>query len=207
VSGEPVVILAGEAMVRLITAAARLAEAPLGPYAIIGGVAVSWRLGQAHRATADLDAVADDATPPPAIEVLSQLPSAEPDPDSPHRVVVEGIKVEIQGTEPFRPEQLDGLTDKQTRYALESATPVTLLARDGDVRATVPVATARGASCHEAACHPGPPSRRRAGQACQRRLGHLPPASRPGPGTYAGNSPGFDHPYDVPSAPRSDRCS
>jgi len=28
------------------------------------------------------------------------------------------------------------------RYALESATPVTLLARDGDVRATVPVATA-----------------------------------------------------------------
>lgn len=147
-SGEPVVILAGEATVRLITAAAGLAEAPLGPYAIIGGVAVSCRLGQAHRATADLDAVVDDASPPPAIEVLSQLPTAEPDPDSPHRIVIEGIKVEIQGTEPFRPEELDGLTDKQTlyvgahRYALESATPVTLLARDGDARATVPVATA-----------------------------------------------------------------
>ena len=111
VSGEPVVILAGEAMARLITAAARLAEAPLGPYAIIGGVAVSCRLGQAHRATADLDAVVDDASPPPAIEVLSQLPTAEPDPDFPHRILVEGIKVEIQGTEPFRPEELEALAE------------------------------------------------------------------------------------------------
>jgi hypothetical protein len=67
VSGEPVVILPGEAMGRLVAAAAKIAGSQLGRYAIIGGVAVSARLGQAHRSTADLDAVVDDATPPPAI--------------------------------------------------------------------------------------------------------------------------------------------
>lgn len=134
-------------MVRLITAAARISEAPIGPYAIIGGVAVTARLGHAHRATADLDAVVDDLSRPPAIEVISRLPTAEPDPSSPHRIVVEGIKVEIQGTEPFGPADLEGLTEKQTlyvgahRYALESATAVTLMAGDAHVRATVPVAT------------------------------------------------------------------
>lgn len=147
-SGEPLVVLAGEAMVRLITAAARVSEAGLGAYAIIGGVAVAARLQKTHRATADLDAVVDDLVLPPAIEVISHLPGARPDPDSPHRVLVEGIKIEIQGTAPLRPGDLAGLTDKQTlyvgahRYALEHATPVTLVAADGDVRATVPVATA-----------------------------------------------------------------
>lgn len=134
-------------MVRLVTAAARLSEAGLSAYAIIGGVAVSARLQHTHRATADLDAVVDDLTVPPALEVISQLPNARPDPDSPHRVIVEDIKVEIQGTQPLRPGDLAGLTEKQTlyvgahRYALDSATAMTLIARDADVQATVPVAT------------------------------------------------------------------
>lgn len=36
-------------MVRLVRAAAKVAAANLGCYAVIGGVAVSARLGQAHR--------------------------------------------------------------------------------------------------------------------------------------------------------------
>lgn len=134
-------------MVRLVRAAAKVADAHLGHYAIIGGVAVSARLGQAHRATADLDTVVDDLTPPPAIEALLDVPGAHADPSGAHRVLIDGIKVEVQGTEPFSPADLDGLTDKQMlyvgahRYALESATPVTLVAQVEQARASVPVAT------------------------------------------------------------------
>jgi hypothetical protein len=134
-------------MVRLVGAAAKVAAAPLGRYAIIGGVAVSARLQQTHRSTADIDTVVDDMTPPPAIETLLALPGAHPDPTGAHRVLVDGIKVEVQGTESFADADLDGLTDKQLlyvaahRYALDSATLVTLVAQDADVRATVRVAT------------------------------------------------------------------
>lgn len=134
-------------MVRLVRAAAKVAEANLGSYAIIGGVAVSARLGQSHRATADIDTVVDDLTPPPAIEALLDVPGAHADPTGAHRVLIDGIKVEVQGTEPFALADLDGLTDKQIlyvgahRYALESATAVTLVAHSDQARATVPVAT------------------------------------------------------------------
>ncbi len=147
VSGEPLVLLPGEAMVRLVCAAAKIAGANLGSYAIIGGVAVSARLGQAHRATADIDAVVDDLTPPPAIEALLDVPGAHADPTGAHRVLIDGIKVEIQGTEPFAAADIEGLTDQQIlyigahRYALESATGVTLVAEVDRVRATLPVAT------------------------------------------------------------------
>ncbi len=134
-------------MVRLVRAAAKVAGANLGSYAIIGGVAVSARLGQAHRATADIDTVVDDLTPPPAIEALLDIPGAHADPSGAHRVLIDGIKVEVQGTEPFALADLDGLNDKQIlyvgahRYALESATPITLVAQADQTRTTVPVAT------------------------------------------------------------------
>jgi hypothetical protein len=148
VSGEPVVLLRGEAMTRLVRAASRLAGATLGRYAVIGGVAVSARLQQAHRATADLDAVVDDSTPPPAVDALLALPGAQPDPTGEHRVLIEGVKIEIQGTEPLDAERLVGLSDKQIlyvtshRYALDSAAPVILVAETDGTRATIPVATA-----------------------------------------------------------------
>lgn len=131
----------------LVRAAAKVADANLGRYAIIGGVAVSARLGQAHRSTADIDTVVDDLTPPPAIETLLAVPGARADPTGDHRVLIGGVMVEIQGTEPFAPADLDGLTDKQIlyvgshRYALESATGITLVAQAEQARATVPVAT------------------------------------------------------------------
>jgi hypothetical protein len=141
------VVLPGEAMVRLVGVAAKVADAPLGRYAIIGGVAVSARLQQAHRATADIDTVVDDLTPPPAIETLLDVLGAHPDPTGAHRVLIDGIKVEVQGTEPFATADHEGLTDKQIlyvaahRYALDAATTVTLVAQAAQVRATVPVAT------------------------------------------------------------------
>lgn len=141
-SGEPIVVLPGEVMARLVHAAAKVADANLGSYAIIGGVAVSARLGQSHRATADIDTVVDDLTPPPAFEALLDVPGAHADPTGAHRVLIDGIKVEVQGTEPLALADLDGLTDKQIlyvgahRYALESATAVTLVAQTDQARAT-----------------------------------------------------------------------
>jgi nucleotidyltransferase AbiEii toxin of type IV toxin-antitoxin system len=134
-------------MIRLVRAAAKIADANLGRYAIIGGLAVSARIGLTHRATADIDAVVDDVTPPPAIEALLDIPGAQSDSTGEHRVVIDGIKVEIQATEPISARDLDGLTEKQIlyvgahRYALESATAITLVAEANQGRATVLMAT------------------------------------------------------------------
>ena len=55
----PTVILTGPVMVPLVRAAAALEAEDIPPFAVIGGVAVTVRLGRAVRATADLDAVTD----------------------------------------------------------------------------------------------------------------------------------------------------
>jgi hypothetical protein len=127
-------VLGGEAMRRLVAAAARLEAAHLGRFAIIGGVAVNARLaGGQHRATADLDAVVDDEAAPDALEVLANLTDAERDPTAQHRVYLEGTKIEIIGTRSIRDVDLDGLQDLEVlfvashRWALESATPLTLI--------------------------------------------------------------------------------
>lgn len=134
-------------MLPLVRAAARLADADLGAFAIIGGVAVTARLGRAHRATADVDTVVDDDVPPSALDVLRHLDGATPDESREHRVYLDGTKVEVIGTGAVTELDLDGLEDRQIlfvaghRWALETATPVTMTA-DGGVRATVPMARA-----------------------------------------------------------------
>lgn len=146
-SGDATVHLPGQAMLPLIRAAARLADANLGAFAVIGGVAVSARLGRAHRATADIDTVVDDDTPPSALDVLRHLEGATPDETRPHRVYLDATLVEVIGTGAVTEPDLDGLDDRQVlfvaghRWALETATPVTLTG-DGGVRATVPLARA-----------------------------------------------------------------
>jgi len=132
-------------MVGLIRSAGRLADAQLGGFAVIGGVAVTARLGRAHRATADIDTVVDDDSPPDALDVLRHLDGAVSDDARAHRVYLDGTKVEVIGTGAVTEPDLDGLDDRQIlfvaghRWALETATPVTLTG-DGAVRATVPVA-------------------------------------------------------------------
>jgi predicted nucleotidyltransferase len=135
-------------MVGLIRAVAALGEIGLDGYVIVGGIAVTARLGQAHRATADVDTVIDEVANPDAIEALLDLPTAEADPTGSHRVLVAGTKVEMIGVGPIDDRSFDGLTDMQTLFvaahtwALETATLLTLVAgAERTVRATAPFAT------------------------------------------------------------------
>lgn len=142
------IVLPGSAMVGLIRAVRSLAEINPDGYVIVGGVAVNSRLGQTHRATADVDTVVDEVANPDAIEALLALPTALPDPSGNHRVLVSGTKIEMIGVGPVDSESFEGMTDLQTLFigshtwALETATPLTLVSGDDpSTRATSPFAT------------------------------------------------------------------
>jgi len=116
--------------------------------AVIGGMAVNIRLStaaDAHRATQDIDLVADEAIPT-AVEVLSdrQGPARE------NTVVVRGIEIDIIETHAVTDDDLDGLDDEDRlfvvghRWALETARAVRI-ATAGDAPAVeVPVAAPAG---------------------------------------------------------------
>jgi hypothetical protein len=147
-SGDDLVILPGDAMVPLVRAVAALADAGVMRYAVVGGVAVAARLKQAHRATADVDTVVDETTPPDAVEALLALPDTVRDPSAGHRVFVAGTKVEILGVGPLAESDLEGIPTKDALFvashvwALDTATPLTIVAAAAlDVRATAPFAT------------------------------------------------------------------
>jgi hypothetical protein len=65
VSGERIVLAgaAGSNAAALVRATARLADANLGPYALVGGLAVMCRLAAVHRATQDVDTVTETTAP------------------------------------------------------------------------------------------------------------------------------------------------
>lgn len=147
-SGGDLVVLPGDAMVPLVRAVAALADAGVGRYAVVGGVAVSVRLNEAHRATADVDTVVDETMPPDAVEALLALPDAVRDPSADHRVLVGGTKVEILGVGPLDELDLEGIPTKDALFvsshvwALDTASPITVVAAaELDVRATAPFAT------------------------------------------------------------------
>jgi Nucleotidyl transferase AbiEii toxin, Type IV TA system len=110
------VVLQGPVMVNLIRVVDSLSDAGLDRYVIVGGLAVAARLGQAHRATTDVDAVIDEAAHPDAIEALLALPNAREDLTGRHRLRVAGTKVEIIGVEPLDERAFEGLTDQQTLF-------------------------------------------------------------------------------------------
>lgn len=139
--------LHGNAMVTLVDAVRHLATAEMGAYAVVGGVAVAVRLGQAHRATSDVDAVVDGAQQPSALDVLRGLPDAQASDGELH---LAGAKVEVLPVGPMPgPDALEGLAGLDALFvvghawALDTATVVTVTATDGEQRA---VATARFAS-------------------------------------------------------------
>lgn len=147
-SGADTVVLAGAPMVPLVRAVGALGEAGLGHYAVVGGVAVTARLGQSHRATVDVDTVVDETRPPDAVEALLSLPGATPDPSADHRVFIDGTKIEILGVGPIDDADLDGVPAKNALFvaahvwALETATALTVVAEaDSRVRATAPFAS------------------------------------------------------------------
>ena len=144
-SGERIV-LAGAAegnAARLVRATARLGEAHLGPHALIGGLAVMCRLAAVHRATQDVDTVAE-TTVPTAVEVITSSVGA-PDASSPNRVLVDGVKIDVIDTGSLRYEDLDGidldarLCGVRPRCALDTATEPASVA--GEVTASIRVAT------------------------------------------------------------------
>lgn len=144
-SGERIV-LAGAAKgnaARLVRATARLAEADLGPHALIGGLAVMCRLAAVHRATQDVDTVAE-TTAPTAVEVITSS-IGTPDASSPNRVLIDGVKIDVINTESFRYEDLDGLDAGDRlfvvshRWALDTATDTDLVT--SKVTASIRVAT------------------------------------------------------------------
>jgi hypothetical protein len=65
------VVLQGPAMAGLIRAVAALNQNGLEDFVIVGGVAVAARLGEAHRATTNVDTVIDEVAHPDAIQAIS----------------------------------------------------------------------------------------------------------------------------------------
>ncbi len=142
------VLLGGDIGVNLASAVAALAGAGLGRFAIIGGVAVTVRLGRVHRATADVDTVVDATVPPDALEALLAADAAEADPTGRPRVSISGTKLEIIHAQPVGSEDLDGISERERLFlvahawALDTATDATIGAiRDPSLTSTVPVST------------------------------------------------------------------
>jgi len=145
VSGERIVLAdaAQGNAARLVQATARLAQAHLGPHALIGGLAVMCRLAAVHRATQDVDTVAE-TTAPTAVEVITSS-IGTPDASSPNRVIVDGVKIDVIDIERLRYQDLDGidLGDRlfvvSHRWALDTATDIDIVT--GEATASIRVAT------------------------------------------------------------------
>jgi hypothetical protein len=147
-SGDSPVVLLGHPAAALVRAVGSIARAPVGPYAIVGGVAVAVRLGTAHRATTDVDTVVHDATRPAAIEVLSALSGAVRDVATEHRVFLDGTKIELLEVGDIGSGDLDGVPENDALFvashawALESATFADVVANEQpDERVTARFAT------------------------------------------------------------------
>lgn len=135
---------------RFVDAAGVIAEADLGAWALVGGLAVMMQLAGAHRATADVDTAADDddGRVLPALDVLVADGRA-------HRVsdqlyVANGTKVDLIRVYSFTSDNLpdddlDRVFVVAHGWAVSTAdvTEVAVTTLNGDVitRATFPIAT------------------------------------------------------------------
>ena len=108
----PTVVLTGPAMVPLVRAAAALETEDIPPFAVIGGVAVTVRLGRVMRATADLDAVTDQRYTPTALEILCSRDDTAYDATHPHTITISGAEVQFQDVEPVGDADVSHLEDR-----------------------------------------------------------------------------------------------
>ena len=148
----PIVLRGGDELAGLIHAAMRVSSAAGGQLVITGGVAVTCRLQNAHRATSDLDTVAEERTPA-VVEILCAEQGIERDRSSDHRVHVEGVKVDIISAGAIEsPDDLQDLDAKQRlfvlahRYALDSAERVHVLFKGAQTTLDVSVRLATPAA-------------------------------------------------------------
>lgn len=176
------VALTGDAVAAMVRAAERAVSVVDLRLAIIGGMAVTCRLGGVHRATGDVDAVADEVVGL-AVESGAQLlvdaGIAEPDPtERRHRVYIDGTKVEIIDTQELPDDvtdlpQLDQLFVLGHRWALESAEPLQVVVTGSDVDAEAPRRDTTSVAGDQDPRVLRSPAGREEGL---RRVRHLPPA-------------------------------
>jgi hypothetical protein len=156
-----VVFLEGVAMVDLIRALAEINASAPPPYAVIGGVAVSARLGRAHRVTADVDAILQDGFPSPLEVILAAGTARRPPGWAEHRLQIHGTKIEFITVEPLDPSddlselaENDALFVAAHAWALATAEDLLVVSADEPaVRTAVSVGDSLGAARHEAPCH------------------------------------------------------
>ena len=143
------VVLIGDPAARLARAAARVAAIPGLQIAVIGGLAVTCRIGQVHRATNDVDAVTDEVEAVASVaSIIVGHTAATPDPEgSATRLYIDGTKVEVIETQPLGRDVeavepvLARLFVLGHRLALETAEPMRVQVRLPDTDVTFPVAT------------------------------------------------------------------
>ena len=144
-SGEVVVLAGADGgnAARLVRATARLADAHLGPHALIGGLAVMCRLAAVHRVTQDVDTVAE-TTAPTAVEVITSSVGTR-DSSKAESVLVDGITIDVIDVESITSAGLEGLDAGDRlflvshRWALDTAVETELVA--GEAAASLRVAT------------------------------------------------------------------
>ena len=137
-SGDVRLIDSGDGSIgRLVrTASALFARPDFAPTALVGGLAVTFRLATAHRATVDVDTVAEGEGPRGlALRYLGDAGAASTD-----RIEIDGVMVDVMATWPL-PATADELPEKDAdrlfvlghRWALETATPVSgdVIEQDG----------------------------------------------------------------------------
>ena len=131
----PVVVLPA-ALRPVIDVLEVLAAPGIPTIAVIGGMGVNIRLSTStatHRATQDIDVVADNDSPT-ALEILSRHRTVTRD----HTVVVNGLDVDIIDTEKLTEADLEGIDDGPKlfvaghRWALETAAPVRITTVPGN---------------------------------------------------------------------------
>jgi hypothetical protein len=146
----PNVVLAGDAVEQMVRAAERAHSVAGLRLAIIGGLAVTCRLGHVHRTTGDVDAVVDEVVDLAAgsgARLLLDAGIADPDPgDRQHRVFIDGTKLEIIDTQDLPADgsdlaTLDRLFVLGHRWALDSAEPLRVVVAASEVDTVLPVAT------------------------------------------------------------------
>jgi hypothetical protein len=146
-----IVLAGGDGSVtgRLVQVVAKLTSVDMGPYAVIGGLAVSCRLAQAHRATGDVDTLVETTSPTASQRITASVGRRDP---SSGTLTVDGVKVDVIDTEAITSDDLDGIAGPDRlfvaghRYALESATVATVVAGTGAdaPMASFPLATPAG---------------------------------------------------------------
>jgi Nucleotidyl transferase AbiEii toxin, Type IV TA system len=156
VSGERILLVDGAdgRLTDLLRATALVVEHTGLRVALIGGLAVTCRLAAGHRVTQDVDLVADTpldlvAEPASVSDSLVSAGVARAATDtSSIRLFVGDAKVEIIETAPLDPTEAAGIEPERSRlfvlahrWALESATAMTISVTDGGIQATLPVAT------------------------------------------------------------------